>query len=857
MGQGMADDRGKATDERHGAMDYEEMLSFLGDEGLHEVTEELREEMSSRCEDVLGQPEWDAADSEAALARWRTKHPGSQKKAAKIHQTADYRQIVEEMLDAKRPEAYERHRDEIEAAKGDIAATRGLNALVALSEELGLGGFGWRSYPRVMDGIANRVVTEAFDEATVEQVVSKLEDYVAGILSTGDLEEHYWERHYDNYYRRWPRIDCFEIEDADDLDALVMLGAETGESPGSQLVSRILEEETSDDSWGTLVSDAIAEAFLSTRQGQEMQRLVGALFDEDDISCTDAYLDAASDYEGLVPSVVHKRFPEERIRTLIAANPRYSHIVEAERLRKEREAAMERDIVDRMPENPIDLFPVARSMTRRFVLHVGPTNSGKTHDAIDALGRAASGCYLAPLRLLAYEQYENLNEKGCACSLLTGEEDMPVDGARHVASTIEMADFSSPVDVAVIDEAQMLADPDRGSHWTDVILGIPASEIHVCLAPEAEDIVRRLVAECGDSCETVSHERMTPLEHEGGSFSFPSDVRKGDALIVFTRRAVQAVAAQVAAEGKSASMIYGALPYDVRHREAERFASGETEVVVATDAIGMGMNLPIRRIVFLEQAKFDGREKRFLSAGEVRQIAGRAGRYGIYDKGLWKSANATKRVRKLMSTDIVPLSSAPLGFVKSLLGVDGTVSDLLGRWAGMPVDAPFAKQGLEREIELAEALEEIVRDNMGADAMRDLSTKRLVYRFATLPFKEQLPGLLATWSEMFECELDGTKYEVRVPQGSLPRGMDDLEAQYAYTDLLHQYCRAFGRTECYEAIDARRAEISDRISEMIAGSAFEKRTCRNCGKPMPWNWPYPMCDPCHDRMYGRRRDDWW
>src|SRR4051794_27405552 len=131
------------------------------------------------------------------------------------------------------------------------------------------------------------------------------------------------------------------------------------------------------------------------------------------------------------------------------------------------------------------LFPVARGMGRRLVLVVGPTNSGKTHWALEALRKAPSGLYLAPLRLLALEVSDRLNRDGTPTTLLTGEEEVRVPDARHLASTIEMLDPDRPVDLAVIDEIQMLADPDRGWAWTAALMGVPAGTVYLLGAPEA------------------------------------------------------------------------------------------------------------------------------------------------------------------------------------------------------------------------------------------------------------------------------------------------------------------------------------------------------------------------------------
>lgn len=142
-------------------------------------------------------------------------------------------------------------------------------------------------------------------------------------------------------------------------------------------------------------------------------------------------------------------------------------------------------MLDYIPEDFTQLYPAARTLDRHFILHVGPTNSGKSHDAVAALATAQNGVYLAPLRLLAFEQFDSMNKDGVYCSLRTGEERIEVPGATVQSSTIEMLDTTEFYDVAVIDEAQMIQDPVRGGNWTRAILGTLAREIHICLAPHA------------------------------------------------------------------------------------------------------------------------------------------------------------------------------------------------------------------------------------------------------------------------------------------------------------------------------------------------------------------------------------
>ena len=125
-------------------------------------------------------------------------------------------------------------------------------------------------------------------------------------------------------------------------------------------------------------------------------------------------------------------------------------------------------IIDMVPTRPEMEFPRALEMKRHFILHVGPTNCGKTYQALQRLRTAYKGIYLGPLRLLALEVYEKMRESGVPCTMLTGEERIYEENSRVISSTVEMLDIDQVYDVAVIDEAQMIADSDRGHSWTHV-----------------------------------------------------------------------------------------------------------------------------------------------------------------------------------------------------------------------------------------------------------------------------------------------------------------------------------------------------------------------------------------------------
>lgn len=280
-----------------------------------------------------------------------------------------------------------------------------------------------------------------------------------------------------------------------------------------------------------------------------------------------------------------------------------------------------------------ELFPLARAAKRKLLLICGPTNSGKTYEALTLAGKAASAEVLSPLRLLAFEHYEALLERGLDAGLVTGEEAINERQASHVARTIETADMRRHVGVCVIDEIQMLDDAQRGWAWTAAAVGANADTVVMTGSEDAIPLVRRIAAMTGEPLEVVRLERKSPLNALAEPVAF-DDIGSGDAVIAFTRRDVHVVRERLLAKGKTVAVVYGALGPEVRRAEAARFRSGQADVVVATDAIGMGLNLgPIRRVLFTTLEKFDGKQTRPLSGSEIRQIGGRAGRYGHVGEG--------------------------------------------------------------------------------------------------------------------------------------------------------------------------------------------------------------------------------
>lgn len=344
-----------------------------------------------------------------------------------------------------------------------------------------------------------------------------------------------------------------------------------------------------------------------------------------------------------------------------------------DRIRQRFEHAVEREVEERHAERTkqsINLaeypasFEMARRLPRRFIALLGPTNSGKTHQAIEALAKADSGVYLAPLRLLALENYERLQAvqrhgKPLAVSLVTGEERRLTPGACHVASTVEMLDTRTPVDVAVIDEIQMLGDRDRGAAWTAAVCGAPARTVYLVGAPEARAAIEALAERLECPLEVHLLKRKGPLAMEPMAVRKVRNLRRGDAVIAFSRREVLKWCDLVTEMGLSVATVYGNLSPEVRRAQAQRFRDGEADVVVGTDAIAMGLNMPIARIVMTTTVKYNGVEEEEIPAALARQIAGRAGRYGVHEEGLVAGYDEEthKVMRELLREKPVPLKA--------------------------------------------------------------------------------------------------------------------------------------------------------------------------------------------------------
>jgi ATP-dependent RNA helicase SUPV3L1/SUV3 len=505
-----------------------------------------------------------------------------------------------------------------------------------------------------------------------------------------------------------------------------------------------------------------------------------------------------------------------------------------------------------------EAFPEARARGRTLSAIFGPTNSGKTYTAFQRLAKAKTGVYLAPLRLMAAEAWDNLMAAGVNCSLITGEERIIDPLATHVCSTIEMMNPSIGYDVAVIDEVQMISDCDRGWAWTQAVVGVNAKEVIMAGSPDAMGIVTALANYMGEPLEISTTERLCPLTVAPVPLRSMDDAPSGSAFISFSRRKVLEWKQQIGEDRCAA--VYGALSPEVRREEARRFADNEVEFVSATDAIGLGVNLPIRAVVFTTLRKWDGTKDTVLSQAQIRQIAGRAGRYGLHESGIvtalnhedlhiiWEAIHAAPE-----PVAIIAPVAPHLAMVEYLAQQSGHESllPILNLFTKLPVDQHlFSKADLSSMCELA-----------GSQSLAGLPLEAQ-FKLCACPINGRDHGHMDAWTAWVK----GIRANIllKIPRGHYFPALESttsdelLKEAEARVKLLSAYRWMHYRFgEVFPDVEAATSE-SAQINQFIANSLKEKivRQCNRCAKPLPKGHQPGICDRCrrnssHHHFDGR------
>lgn len=498
-----------------------------------------------------------------------------------------------------------------------------------------------------------------------------------------------------------------------------------------------------------------------------------------------------------------------------------------------------------------NIYELKHPGERRFILHIGGTNSGKTFTAIERLKCARKGVYAGPLRLLALEVYDKMSDAGVACNMITGQEQYYTENSRCTAATVEMVNPYESYDVAVIDEVQMINDLYRGHLWLNLILNLQADEIHLCMAPEVEKIICSILDNNNEKYEIVRHERGTELVFEEEPYNINTDITRGDALILFSKREVLDVAARLEREGIKVSTIYGSLPPQNRKRQFDMFLSGETEVVVATDAIGLGVNLPIRRIVFMNTLKFDGMRRRQLTEYEIRQIAGRAGRRGIYDCGYVTALNKGNitwlKEQYGLSNQV---EYVRIGFPKELLDIDGPLDIILEEWDRIQPNTRSV-----RKIDIKEYVQRYRMLYPYRNKIVDFDNNRTLFELISCDIDVNNEECARLWR--YYCLTYTADMSLKFPELEkiwAATLLEKAEIYYKQLDLYNQFSRRIGKTLDERRLEKAKSDTEKLINEELARNKESYlRRCLNCNNILPVSYRGKYCIICERDRAGQKR----
>jgi ATP-dependent RNA helicase SUPV3L1/SUV3 len=466
---------------------------------------------------------------------------------------------------------------------------------------------------------------------------------------------------------------------------------------------------------------------------------------------------------------------------------------------------------------------------------LGPTNTGKTHLAIERMCGHSSGAIGFPLRLLAREVYDKVRKlKGDASvALITGEERVEPPGARYLLCTVEAMprDGGGKAFVA-LDEAQLAADPERGHIFTDRLLHARGREETMLLgAGTLEPMVRALVPRA----QIEDRPRFSTLRQAGSSKL--SRLPPRSALVAFSVEHVYAMAEMLRRFRGGAAVVMGGLSPETRNRQVELFQSGEVDYIVATDAIGMGLNLDVTHVAFASLSKFDGRRQRRLYPAEMAQIAGRAGRH--HQDGTFGTLTGGKAFGSAEFTEEEIYAIEEHRFAPLTQLYWREAQPRLDSVATLIADLE-AKPDVEQLLPAPEAIDLAVLKRLAeGDALRSgVTTPGMVRRLweaCQLPdFRQQGPDMHARfvarlWQDLSQGHLGADYVAARIAELDRTQGdIDTLQGRIAAVRSWAYICQrpdwVLARDEMAARARAAEARLSDALHQRLTERFVNRRT---------------------------------
>jgi len=417
-----------------------------------------------------------------------------------------------------------------------------------------------------------------------------------------------------------------------------------------------------------------------------------------------------------------------------------------------------------------------------------------------------------------------------------------------------MMNGSVDVDVCVIDEIQMISDRDRGWAWANALMGVPAKKVILTGSANALPAVKELCKYLGEELEIIHFERKNELSMMHKPVSMKK-IEAQTAIVAFSRRDVLSLKQQLS-ERYSVSVVYGNLSPEVRREEARRFREGESQILVSTDAIAMGLNLPIKTLLFAKDNKFDGIRRRELLPTEVSQIAGRAGRYGFEEKG-YVGALEENTLGTIASLFHAPLPDIelPVSVMASLEHVmligeileTNNVTTILGFFAdNMEFEGPFMAANIDSMLDIAAIVDEY---------HLDLKTR---YFLSCAPASISSPYIESVFHRYIKQIEAGGKV-LYIPPRDLPSFAQTndmlLNAEDRVREISLYLWLSFKFPDIFQDVDKAlqaRVRLNNYIENSLRQGHFTKQ-CRKCGKVLDFSYRFSICDACHTsgkRGYG-------
>ena len=350
----------------------------------------------------------------------------------------------------------------------------------------------------------------------------------------------------------------------------------------------------------------------------------------------------------------------------------------------------------------------------KIIAVLGPTNTGKTHMAIEKMFEFNSGIFGLPLRLLAREVYDKCVKKigSNKVALITGEEKIIPNTAQYFICTVEAMPKDKVVDFIAVDEIQMCGDRERGHIFTDRLLNFRGEVLTMFLGSQ---VMKNIVSQIIPETRFIEQQRFSKLSYNGHKKI--SRLERKSALIAFSVEEVYAIAELVRRQKGGAAVIMGSLSPKTRNSQVEIYQSGDVDYLVATDAIGMGLNMDIEQVSFSSLKKFDGKKIRRLRTTEISQIAGRAGRYKVDG-----SFGVTGGCENLQSDEIERIEGHKLDDIKFLFWRN---SDLNFNSAEDLIRSLEKKPSSKNFLKISDSLDENVLKYLVRDKKLKFSNNKL------------------------------------------------------------------------------------------------------------------------------------